>query len=86
MSLITAQKRNNCSVVLDMNQVSLICSYVFHFNYIFLKQNSISARDIVKVVDGPHTVCCVHTSVCVCVCVCVCVQYDIIASFDLILG
>ena len=29
----TVQKRNNRAVVLDMNQVSLTCSYVFHFNH-----------------------------------------------------
>ena len=59
------QKRNNRAVALDMNQVSLTC---FICISIFLKQNSISARDIVKVVDGPHTVC-VFIRVCVCTCV-----------------
>ena len=40
----TVQKRNNCSVALVMNQVSLACLYVFHFNHIFLKQFHFCSR------------------------------------------
>ena len=43
--------------------------------FYLLEQNSISARDIVKVVDGPHMVCvfvrvCLYVCVRTCVCVC----------------
>ena len=50
------QKRNNRAVALDMNQVCVTILENNHFCVVF--QNSISARDIVKVVDGPNTVRC----------------------------
>ena len=68
----TVQKRNNCAVALDMNQVSFTMSFIFYF---FELEIYFCSR-YCESGGWPS-----HGTLCVCVCVCVCIGVYALSYF-----